>query len=155
MIAAARRAYDRFAGRGEAAVTVPAMDGALRPNTALEEAELVLAVPAPDSLVAHRGAVLVSTGAELRPLPGQAGDGAAIGFDAEITCAASGPGDALAVGLGDGRIVLLDGHGRAADRRAARRAGGLPAPPPSPSRAGTSSCATGPPGTIRAAGSTI
>ncbi len=110
MIAAARRAYDRFAGRGEAAVTVPAMDGALRPNTALEEAEQVLSVPAPDSLVAHRGAVLVATGAELQPLPGE-GDGAVIGFDAEITCAASGPGGALAVGLGDGRIVLLDGTG--------------------------------------------
>ena len=111
MIAAARRAYNRFAGRGDAAVTVPAMDGALRPNTALEDAELVLSLPAPDSLVAHRGGVLASTSAELRPLPGQASDGEVIGFDAEITCAASGPGDALAVGLGDGRIVLLDGVG--------------------------------------------
>jgi sugar lactone lactonase YvrE len=95
VIAAARRAYDRFAGRGEAAVTVSAMDGALRPNAALEEAEQVLAV-------------LVSTGAGLRPLPGQAGDGEVISFDAEIACAASGPGDVLAVGLGDGRSRIAE-----------------------------------------------
>lgn len=102
MIAALRRAYDGFAGRGEAAVTVPPMDGALRPNTALEAARVVAAAPAPDNLVVHAGRVLFSTGGELRALE----DGTTVArHESPIACAAA-DGERLAVGLEDGTLIL-------------------------------------------------
>ena len=63
-----RGVIDRFVGRGEAAVTVPPMDGALRPNQALERASVAAEVRAPDNLVSYRGDVLFSSGHELRAL---------------------------------------------------------------------------------------
>ena len=45
---------ERFLGRGRAAVTVPPLDGALKPNNRLEDAPRGLASHAPDNLVAQR-----------------------------------------------------------------------------------------------------
>ena len=36
---------DRLLGRGSAAITVPVMDGTLKPNRVLEEAEVVAELP--------------------------------------------------------------------------------------------------------------
>ena len=41
---------DRMLGRGAASVTLPPMDGALRPNDLLDAASPILEVPAPDGL---------------------------------------------------------------------------------------------------------
>jgi len=107
MIGALRRIHDNFAGRGEAALAIPAMDGALRPNQALDEARAVLAVRAPDNLVLRDGAVLFSSGSELWELRG--GTAASLGRqDNVITCLAVGRAG-LAIGLEDGRILLPGG----------------------------------------------
>ena len=62
VISAFKRAIDAWRGRGAYAVTVPPMDGALRPNQVIEEAPVVLEVAAPDNLV-HDGARLLFSSA--------------------------------------------------------------------------------------------
>lgn len=54
--------YDGLRGAGEHAITVPPMDGALRPNTALDEAETLFDWPSPDNAVAAGDTVYFSSG---------------------------------------------------------------------------------------------
>lgn len=61
---------DHFFGRGEAAVTVPTMDGALRPNTELDQLAGI-GVEAPDSLAFHQGATVVAMGTRVVRLSDQ------------------------------------------------------------------------------------
>ena len=50
MIAAVREFANRFLGRGEATITVPSFDGALKPNQKLEAATTLLECEAPEDL---------------------------------------------------------------------------------------------------------
>lgn len=96
------RWLDHFFGRGEAAVTVPSMDGALRPNTGLDRLEAV-AIPQPDCLASYQGETVVASGACVRTLS----DGRILhDFGAPVTAmAASGEGLAVAV-EGEGLVAL-------------------------------------------------
>ncbi len=109
MISFLQNARDRFLGRGAAAVTVPPMDGALRPDTSLESATVIVRAQQPDNLL-HCGEVLIfSDGGRLFQLD-RAGTSCRQlhDFGAPITAmAANGPG-LLALGLNDG--TLLIGH---------------------------------------------
>jgi hypothetical protein len=60
---------DTFFGRGAAAVTVPSMDGALRPNSLLDAASLICQVKAPDNLTQAGDEILFSSGAAVCLLP--------------------------------------------------------------------------------------
>ncbi len=62
MIAALRAHRDAFLGRGDAAVTIPAMDGPLRANQRLDQGRVVLRAEAPDNLPVAGGAVLCTSG---------------------------------------------------------------------------------------------
>ncbi|HMN84379.1 MAG TPA: hypothetical protein PKA74_00085, partial [Bauldia sp.] len=54
-----RRAADRLlGGRGELSITVPVMDGALKPNDRLERATALARVDQADNLVVAGGALL-------------------------------------------------------------------------------------------------
>ena len=113
MMAALRARRDAFLGRGDAAVTIPAMDGALRPNRGLDEGRVLRDVLAPDDLVVSGGEVLYSSGgAVFRLSPGAPADERVAVFEAAVTCLAADPGGALAVGLDDGRVLLQRGPGR-------------------------------------------
>lgn len=57
-----RARLDAFFGRGPAAVTVPSMDGALRPNSILDEARVICGIQAPDNLTAVGADLLFSSG---------------------------------------------------------------------------------------------
>lgn len=94
---------DLFRGK---AVTIPPLDGAFRPNTALEEADLALAVPQPDNLVVHGGKLLFSSGSDL--LEFSSGSRATVerSFAAHISALATSPGGHLAVALDDGRLFV-------------------------------------------------
>jgi hypothetical protein len=95
---------DLFRGR---AVTIPPLDGALKPNTLLEDAEVVSKAEAPDNLVAHKGRVIFTTGGEVRSLDEA---GKVVGrAPAEITALAASQEGALAAGLERGGIHLLSG----------------------------------------------
>ena len=65
-----RRAVDNFLGRGEAAVTVPVMDGPLKPNQLLEAAGRVLTAPEIDNLAATAEGTLYTSGNTLVGIPG-------------------------------------------------------------------------------------
>jgi hypothetical protein len=111
MMEALKRLYANFRGFDEAGSTVPMMDGPLKPNTALDEARVVLRMPGLDNLTATPGGLICSQGAGLFRLR-NAGDGldaaAEHDFSSEITCLAADASGALAIGL-DGQGVLIQG----------------------------------------------
>ncbi len=113
MMSGLRARYDAFLGRGASAVTIPAMDGALRANRRLDDGEVLRVANEPDNLVATKDGVLYSSGDTLfRLAPGSPADDAAAVFDAAVTCLAADGGGTLAVGLDDGRVMLHRASGQ-------------------------------------------
>jgi hypothetical protein len=96
--------------RGQA-VTIPPLDGAFRPNTALDEADVALEARAPDNLVFDGGRVLFTSGAEILALPAAEGGSpeALAHFDSPLAALAASPDGALAAGLDDGRVIVRGG----------------------------------------------
>ena len=114
MIAGLRARYDRLVGRGDSAVTIPAMDGALRPNQALEQARLLRSVAAPDNLAADGARLLYTSGGAVYALdPAAPQDPAVAAFGAPVSALAVAPDGTMAVGLAGGGVVL---RGAGADR---------------------------------------
>jgi Strictosidine synthase len=105
VIAALKSFTDRLLGRGEATITVPSFDGALKPNQILERAEIVAEFDAPEDLACDGKALYIADGAALRRL-----DGAATTeirrFDRAITAVCCLPDGGIAVAL-DGREVQV------------------------------------------------
>lgn len=105
MIAAFRALTDRFLGRGDATITVPSFDGALKPNQILEEAEIVAQLDAPEDLATDGKALYVADGSALLRV-----DGAAVTevrrFDRAISALCCLPDGGFAVAL-DGREVQV------------------------------------------------
>jgi hypothetical protein len=99
---------DVFRGK---AVTIPPMDGAFRPNMALDEAPALLEIPAPDNLVLDRDRVLFSSGAEILALPiaPAAMPAPVTRFGSSVTALAAAPDGGLAVGLEDGLVLIIGG----------------------------------------------
>ncbi len=96
---------DLFRGK---AVTIPPMDGALRPNTSLEDADVRLDIEAPDNLAETGGRVLCSAGNQVLELgrrknakPKQIAE-----FDSPVSALAASEGGLLAVGLDAGGIEI-------------------------------------------------
>lgn len=91
---------DLFRGK---AITIPPLDGALRPNTALDDAEVVAGIPSPDNLVWLDGRAVCSSGAAVIALehgqPRQIAE-----FPAEVTALAVSPEGKLAVTTDDGKL---------------------------------------------------
>ena len=94
--------------RGQA-VTIPPMDGALKPNTALEDAEALINVEAPDNLAVIGGALAYTSGAELLSAAKVIAR-----FDAPVTALAT-RADLRAVGLDSGRIEIQGGAAQTLD----------------------------------------
>lgn len=92
------RWLDHFFGRGEAAVTVPSMDGALRPNTGLDQLEGI-AAERPDCLARYQGETVVASGTCVTALA----DGRVLhDFSAPVTAMTA---------LGDRLVVAVEGEG--------------------------------------------
>lgn len=112
MANALRNFVDRFLGRGEAAVTVPPLDGALKPNSLLEDAAFGLRVPAADNLVATGEGLVYSSGADLHRQPPCGGPGMAFRtLGAPVSALAVSPAGILAAATGR-TIVFTDTSGR-------------------------------------------
>jgi hypothetical protein len=91
---------DMFRGR---AVTIPPLDGALKPNTLLDDAEVIATAEAPDNLIETNGRIAFTTRKEVRALD----DGRVIATaGAEITALAVSRDRAMAAGLETGVIHL-------------------------------------------------
>jgi hypothetical protein len=101
-----RQFSDRLLGRGDAAITVPVMDGALKPNRVLDEAEVVATLHDIDDLATDGQSLYVSAGPVLYRL-----DANRLvelhRFDANITALAVRSVNRLAVALAGRQIVLL------------------------------------------------
>ncbi|MBI1218519.1 MAG: hypothetical protein GC186_08220 [Rhodobacteraceae bacterium] len=91
---------DLFRGK---AITIPPLDGALRANTALDEAAVLAGLPAPDNLVWQDGRLLCSSGAAVLAIEGSTRSQVAE-FPAEVTALAAAPDGRLAVASDDGRL---------------------------------------------------
>lgn len=96
---------DLFRGK---AVTIPPMDGALKPNTALDEGEVVAAALAPDNLALRDGTPLYSSHREIRRLGGD--HHIVESCPSEVTALAVSEEGTLAVGLDDGSLRVGGTH---------------------------------------------
>ena len=106
---ALRRIADALRGEGGSAVTVPSLDGVLRPDRRLDEAPVRHDCPGVDALVSTPSGVLASSGRHLlRVTPAGVG-GVEAEFDAEITALAALQ-DGVAVALEGGALRVLGGR---------------------------------------------
>lgn len=103
-MSAIRRFIDRRLGRGEAAITVPVLDGPLLPNAGLDEAAEIALLRDADNLVVTGKGMVASSGP--RVIRVETGEEIAA-FDTDVSALAYGKG-MLAVGL-DGKGVTLRG----------------------------------------------
>ena len=94
---------DRLLGRGSAALTVPPMDGALKPNNRLEEADSGIAAQEPLALAVKDGQVVWAEGQQLRSEAGVVATAAG-----RITALAVSPAGAVALAA-EGHGITLDG----------------------------------------------
>ncbi len=107
--AAIRKTFDRFmGGRGEFSITVPVMDGALKPNDYLERAAALAVVEQADNAVVVGEKLLISSGSRVLELCGDGDCRVHSEHDAPIGCLAVSDGGALAIGL-DGVGVKITG----------------------------------------------
>lgn len=105
MIAAVRDFANRFLGRGDATITVPSFDGALKPNQKLESAETLLTCEAPEDLAVDGSNLFIADGQRLMCLSG--GSASEVrSFEQPISALCALPDGGLAVALG-GREVRV------------------------------------------------
>ena len=105
MIAAIREFTNRFLGRGEATITVPSFDGALKPNQKLADAVMLLQCEAPEDLASDGTNLYVADGKRLLRLEGQTATELR-SFDQVVSAIATLPNGGLAVAL-NGREVRI------------------------------------------------
>ncbi|MES1152117.1 MAG: hypothetical protein ABUL54_09490, partial [Dongia sp.] len=98
---------DIFRGK---AVTIPPMDGALKPNTALDDAPAAVEIDAPDNLCSDGDRLVFSSGDKVFAFA--AGSMEEIqGFDAPVTALAMSSAGDLAIGLDNGELGLMPRDG--------------------------------------------
>jgi sugar lactone lactonase YvrE len=98
---------DKLLGRGDAAISIPTLDGACKPNRVLEDAKVVGTLDAPEDLATDGETVFVSDGARvLRFEQGRFVEDFRV--DGHITAMACLPGAGMALAL-DGRRVRVFG----------------------------------------------
>jgi len=105
---------ERFLGRGAASVTVPPLDGALKPNSLLEEAQPGFTVAAPDNLALLGGAPVWSSGAQLLKLAGDKPSPFAT-LQSDVTALACSDAGLIAVACEKHGIAVLDRDGKPAN----------------------------------------
>jgi hypothetical protein len=110
MIGGLTHLLDNLLGRGEAAVTVPPLDGALRANRGLDEAPGRLPLPNVDSLAVVAGRLLATAGHALLTLDSTSRWQPWMSFEHEIVALAPVEGDGLAIALTDGEVRLEGGR---------------------------------------------
>ncbi|MDK3020847.1 SMP-30/gluconolactonase/LRE family protein [Pseudodonghicola flavimaris] len=103
-----KRVFDRVTGAGEAAVTVPPMDGAFKANVALENAPVLAKLPTPDNLVSWAGVVHLSGGPVLYSSDATGTLTEVARYGAAITALAASEAQGLAIAIA-GQGVLLRG----------------------------------------------
>ena len=114
MISAFKAFADRLLGRGEATITVPSFDGALKPNQLLEKAETIGQFEAPEDLATDGNALYIADGTAILRLDVNATITEVRRFDRSITALCCLPEGGIAVAL-EGREVRVFATPSAAD----------------------------------------
>ncbi len=109
MIGALARTLDNLLGRGEAAVTVPPLDGAMKPNRRLDEADIRLPLADVDCLAVVGGRLHASAGDSVFALSAANAWERRHACGSRISAMAAVDGDGLAVALADGEIAVFGG----------------------------------------------
>jgi hypothetical protein len=104
MIAALREFGDWLLGRGEASITIPIFDGALKPNQMLEGAEVVAEFEDANDIAADRDGILIAGGSRIVRLGGSE----VAKFDRTVTALCVLPDGGIAVAL-DGKELRVRG----------------------------------------------
>ena len=109
MISALTRVLDAVLGRGESVVTVPALDGALRPNRKLDEACERITLDCPSGIISRPEGVLLSSANQIHRL--DAGGAWTLFHEAEATISCMGDaGGGIAIGLENGDVKIIGGR---------------------------------------------
>lgn len=106
-----RRLTDQTLGRGDSAITVPVMDGPLRPNRVFDEAPVIFCAPAVDNLTKADEGFYCTSGPSLYKISGSGNSVQAEvleRFASDLSCLAADGKGGLAIGL-DGSGVLIRG----------------------------------------------
>lgn len=110
MIGIVTRAFDNLFGRGEAAVTVPPLDGALKPNRLLDEAAERSALADVDCLALHDGALIASSGDGIFVVGPGGHWTRRKSYGSPVACLAPVGDGGLAVALDGGDVVIEGGR---------------------------------------------
>lgn len=113
MMKTLRRVVDSFRGSGNASVSIPPLDGALEPNTLLDDAPLALTSIAPDNLIEVQGKLFYSensTVCALDWLDGALHSKAVHEFSSHVVALAASPSGGMAVALADGTLHIRGGQ---------------------------------------------
>jgi sugar lactone lactonase YvrE len=105
VIAAFREFANRFLGRGDATITVPSFDGALKPNQWLESAETVLECAEPNDLASDGSQLYIADGPRLLRLNGKGATELRV-FEGPISALCTLPRGGLAIAL-NGREIRI------------------------------------------------
>jgi hypothetical protein len=104
------RGWNNLRGAGEAAVTVPPLDGALRPNRKLDEAVSRIPLADVDSLAVVSGTLLASSGRAIHALVDRTSWRRTNEYESDIACMATGADDALVIAFTNGEILIEGGR---------------------------------------------
>ena len=123
MIDALKQWTDRLLGRGDAAISVPVLDGALKSNRLIEDAEVVAELEAPEDLASDGRSLWVADGARVLRFDGEGAPSVEHGSDRTISALACLPTGGLAVALGGSEVRVVGGphDGRRFDTAGGRR----------------------------------
>jgi len=107
VIAAISDFVNRVLGRGDATITVPSFDGALKPNQLLEQAETLLECESLEDLAVDGNSLLVADGQRLLRLTGSSATTMRT-FERPISALAVLPSGGVAVALGGTGVYIYD-----------------------------------------------
>jgi len=122
MIEAVRQWTGRVLGRGDAAISVPVLDGALKSNRLIEDAEVVAELDAPEDLASDGASLFVADGTSVLRVDGAGALAVEQTFGTTVSALACLPRGGLAVALGGREVRVVGGPH---DGRRFESAGGL------------------------------
>lgn len=99
---------DKLLGRGEAAITIPVLDGAFKPNRVLEDAAVLATLEAPEDLATDGKALFVADGNRVLRFTGTQHT-EEFRADGTITALACLPQGGMAVAIDGSRVEIVSG----------------------------------------------
>ncbi len=109
MIDALKQWTERVLGRGDAAISVPVLDGALKSNRLIEDAEVVAEFDAPEDLAGDGTSLFVADGARVLCIDGAGAATVAHTFERTVSALACLPGGGIAVALAGREVRVVGG----------------------------------------------